>query len=460
MVTKPQGLYVDSKTLLPEPVSFSESWLKVFTASLLDQHTSLPEGYDSFVFWSNLLFCKELFSEEISEPFYKQIDFWLQSFAEEPQFLSDQENSPTEGFAIQYHIPVASVKEELRTLINIALEDENFTHIFTNALLQQQEGLFPIENQNQEKIPSDEDRSAPGLLLQLIEQHYMEIIDTIPFTGDLLFERAYKTFGELEKSRLTLPLTTDFFGFSSITIEEIEEGHRSLFLEGSQTNMYFSWLKTKEKDKNLLFSGEVEYHRINTETCVVSFAYSLSIHSEESIDSDDRNNEKYQYELILSPLEGSVIQIETISSSLPSAIVYVPKETLHVSGEINIKSGFSNTMAVYINANAIFTGLNQWGEITFTGRTQSPWDIGTANDKDFLTPLEEIPAIKNKIFTNGEKLLLPLLQVNEEKVSEKPLPSTTPDPPSPVATPTTNTNIDQEDDSTNDEGSGGTIVFE
>ncbi len=394
-----------SSSLLDENLRLKAPWHKVLLTWLFSAD-HMPLEYDNMSVLFDLIDQYDLFDQQNMEPYFTDIDFWLQQYAQEPIYL----NADNEAFMVEFDIPPQGIVEGINLII-------------ARFLNQGQQG----EEAQANATAQEDGKSLQFPLFSLLQKSYQQVLDHISFTQSLSFKRYYKSFGVLDKTILTLPLPEEFFGFQTLTLEGSIQGGNSLLLEGEQGRLGLKWLEMAQDSDKITYSGEVFYFpAIESEgqKCI-SFGYTLNTQKETFTDQENKANEKTDFSLLLVPLWDKEEAGRILTQGQKER--YLIQENLEVQGAFNLISGSSKSNSVSFTLNAALEGLQFSGQLSGEGRSQAPWDFTTIGNAKEIN-LSQLPEYKQSIIKRAEVLL----NINEQIDSAPSAEETT--PPTPLAT--------------------------
>lgn len=386
-----------SDALLDAPLTLEEPWHKVLLSWLFPGQ-SLPEGYDNLTFLYQLLSRQDMFTQEKLDPYYTDIDFWLQQYAQEPVYL----NAEDEAFMIEFQISQAGVQEGLTLVLD---------RFFSNLQLGEDNNSALAND-----VSSNEEILQQNTLLLLLKDQYKSVIQQLTLPEELIFKRYYKSFGNLEKTVLTLPLPKDFMGFSTLTVEMTPQEHNQFVFNGLQGELGISWLLAEQEEKKTTYGGEVFYRPTDETAKILSLGYTLHSQKETVIDDENKTNEKYAFDLLIVPLWNTDDSQTLLTKTQKER--YWLQENVEAEGTFTLKSGNSKSNAVYFELEAAFHGLQIEGRLTGEGRSQAPWDFKVISSDAKVIKLEDIAAYKQSI-QNKAMIALGITEQIESELSEK-----------------------------------------
>ena len=333
-----ESLYLSTPLLEGGPVRYP--WRGDFYSSLTAQGEENPNYLSAIV---NALIHADDWTT-VTAPLRREVESWLMSFTGAPETITDNGRSIV---CVRYRISAQAVKNELKTLLRIALNDEDLRRQIQLYLSEDQRALgFSVENL------AYEDR----------------VIDTLPLEGEIGIERRITTMGEVVSTVISFPLVPGAQGWTSLEVVE-SGGELQLELAGGDRPLALSFTRTDRGRGNTVWQGTVD--AVTEDGRHLCAAWSADRSFTESVDEDYVTHEVTVFNLRAEPAAGNEVDFEPIA--------------LHAS--LFLYSGYAQTSGVTIEIDASADILGE--HVTLTAKLLSvrQYDV---NDMDVTGAVDAV----------------------------------------------------------------------
>ena len=374
-----ENLYMVSDVLLDTVLRFP--WKGDFFASLTGEEERNPSLFSAF---ANAVLHGYQW-DEITEPLRAEAENFLMAQAKSPEQIT--ENGET-LLKIAYAIPGDAVREELKTLVRIAIADD--------GIYKQLHDFYLTRNQREVALSESQ--------IDYIDR----VIDTLEINGEITVERIVTIMGELRSVTVTMPLPENAWGYT--TLVSRQEGARQTYaLEGEDAISV-----TYQKDGDTV-TGHLEKTVKGERACA---DFSLTNTHSQITDSDQVDHEIDTWKLEATPAEDTEKTFGDVSLSGYFHFYSRPGQTSRTTLEVDLSGrAFDEQIAL----TGKFVGVSKWEIIPIS-------DVSAAQDVTAMTAekrqelLSDFIANTVLILTVGDKPVSTPIPEEEaaEAVEEQP----------------------------------------
>ncbi len=388
-----ENLYLRSSLLIDTVLRYS--WKGDFFSSLTAQGTENPNYLSALV---NALIHADDW-DEITAPLRSELENWLMRYAETPEQITEDGRSL---LCIRYRISVNDVKQEMKNLLRIALNNED---------LYRQIRLYLTENQ---------------LLLGFSAENMAyedRVIDTLPIADGITVERRVSTMGENVHTEMNLPLAAGVFGWTELSLIE-HEGETTVRLGGGENPLAFTFAQTVDTRGSSAWRGTAELTAADGKKLRAAW-------------TADRSFSKVDDENYISR-EVTILNFKA-EPTADSEVAFAPVSlyaSLHIYSDYDQRH--STTVEIEVNADVDGEHVNFLAKLMGTKQYDvRDMDVTGAVDALTLTP-ERRAEIRSDLVLNTMLTLAALDGNGEPETTPEPTEEPTPEPtvtPEPTATP-------------------------
>lgn len=314
--------------------------------------------------------------ETAASPYLTKVDLWMQAFAAQPAV--EKNSAGLSLTKVEYSIPAASLKAELKQLLMDLLKDDTLLPLLWARMSQQQANLY---------------------LNPSLQSFYFQAVDALPLTGDIHLLRRVTTLGQVTETSVTLPMagelkqvsltqtatqTGDAFSLEALS----EQGTLAFSLapmdSGTQDSLILSglvrWLPAQNPGWQV-GSTEPQYSGK-----ALSLTYQATLTQTTATGAEGKANETYDLSLYLNPDWSHLAGEATDEVKAQYALTMPAKFTL----SLLLKSGQARNSSTALTADAVWSYGDTNVKLNAQFKTMPPWtfqqvDMASAIPVESLT---------------------------------------------------------------------------
>lgn len=371
------------------------------------------------------------------ETYTTKIDLWIEGYRQKAVLGKTDDGTTT--MEVEYRIPAAAIKAQLKQMVMDLLTDEAFLSRLQTLL-------------------SDADVETflnPGL-----QTYYFYAIDALPLEGELAIDRTVSLKGETLSLTLAMPLRDSQAGAMALRYDRHKGAgdlpdENTIELQSDSLLLRVAYQTYDTLTGTEVYQGTVLRQPLGTATFEVgaqdtaaaetlktfSAGFTLSVGRSESVDAEGREAQAIQLALALLPdYTPDTAGDEATVPTDAQAAQYVVFEPLDLKLDATFASLQAKNAATSLDATLEYSGERaaQTVRLTFSGKTRGKWtpdalETDGAQALDTMDPTA-LNALLAQAGIKGGLLLLPYLSLPAAGATTEPSASITPDG-SPAATP-------------------------
>ena len=312
----------------------------------------------------------------------KQIENWITGFSPETTIQSGENGTPR--LSQSFSIPVESMYNAATELVLLVSRNDPAMSYLRSILSDEQISLY----------------FNPDLAY-----YYLEAMQNLDLTGEIVFMRTVSAMGEPLFTSLTLPLDASRTGFSSLTIQN-DETRKSILITGPKRTFQLDMPTAFDKAEND-YDHEFRLLRIDTDDSSkrnLAIQIHLTRKHEEYDDSDESKAHESDHYTIQITRDTSWLPPEVDASLIPEMEPVEAEIDLRYSSKLQLSSPTTLEIGLSIvhgEYNFDLTGIVK----TATPWEFSPFDISEATDTASFAK-DNFQEIKKTWIRNASTILI------------------------------------------------------
>lgn len=213
------------------------------------------------------------------QPYYTDVELWLNGYAEEPQVLEREDGG--KAMAVRYVIPVQDMKDQAKALLSRLFSDEALLALLSAQVADDQQAVY----------------LTPGLMY-----YYENAIDSLSMEGDILLERDLSTMGDTLATEMSFPLPQNRAGWTTLAISQTGED-TVLRLSGESRDMVLEMKQAYASDTAGSYHGTLRLIPADESAEALAVRFGLTRLFTQTVDADTRAHDRTSWELSLAPAD-------------------------------------------------------------------------------------------------------------------------------------------------------------
>lgn len=300
------------------------------------------------------------------EQYTTKIDFWLEGYRDTVQ--TDTREDGTSILDIEYRIPAAAVKSQVKQLLIDLMNDE--------TLLAELSALMPESQAEQFLSPS-------------LQPYYFYAVNELPITDDLVIHRIVSFLGETVELSVSMPLYDSKSGNMTLEYTRTQDGEdmpceNVLSLTGESTSAELSYRTYETITGTTVYQGTVRVEGTDENGDTPKTLWASFDLSSSSVTTKDLNG----YETLNNTIKLSVAPGETDVET--DADNYLQFYAVDLSIAMSFSSLSAKNSPTEVDVVVLLTGddLAQEIALEFTGTTSARWTSETLDVSQAVSPAD------------------------------------------------------------------------